>query len=66
VEFFADLIDEVGEGFGIFAVEHAGFGGEAVQETVATGASFAFRGARARGFLRVDAICVYLRLRGHK
>jgi hypothetical protein len=63
--FIADFVDKVGEGFGIFAVEHAGFGGESVQEAVAAGSGFAFRGAGARGFLRVYAICVYLRLRGH-
>jgi hypothetical protein len=30
IEFFADLFDKVGEAVGIFVVEHAGFGGEAV------------------------------------
>jgi hypothetical protein len=60
-----DLGEEAEEILGILAGEHAGFGGEAVLESVAAGFSFAFRGFRPGGLLRISAICVYLRLRCH-
>jgi hypothetical protein len=65
IEFFADLRDHVKEVVGIFVGEHAGFGSKAVPECVAAGFSFAFRGFGSGGFLRISAVCVYLRLGGH-
>src|SRR5580700_10784829 len=66
VEFFADLIEEIDQGFGIFVFEHAGFGGEAVLKSIAAGLVFTFLGFRPRGFLRISAIRFILRLRCHK
>src|ERR1700733_2702095 len=66
VEFFADLIKEIDQSFGIFVFEHAGFGGEAVLKSVAAGLVFTFRGFRPGGILRISAIRIYLRLSGHK
>jgi hypothetical protein len=66
VVFFAELFEQVEQSFGIFVGEHAGFGGEAVLESVAARLGFAFRSFRSGGFLRVSAICIDLSFSGHE
>jgi len=50
----------------IFARDHLGFGVDAGFQSVKTGDSFSFRGARARGQLRIAAIRLDLTLRRHR
>ena len=56
-EVVVEVLEQAEEGFGILAFEDEVFvSGESVGEAVAAGGGFAFRGARAGGFLGVAAV----------
>ena len=59
-----EVLEEEEEVLGILAGEDVFVGAQAVAETVAAGCGFAFRGARAGGFLGVLAVGVDLGLGG--